>query len=79
MSVKGSIPEVRSGVKFGEGDGTISTISLGTCCVKTWFGQTAWNPAGIKVVTQELLHQPQEFDLRGGPKTCVAPASSEDS
>lgn len=52
VSVKGSIPEVRSGVKFGDGDGTIPVLSLGSMCVRGWKGKTRWNPAGIEVVTQ---------------------------
>ena len=52
VSAKGSIPEVRSGVKFGDGDGTIPVVSLGGMCVKGWKGKTRWNPAGIQVITQ---------------------------
>ena len=83
VSVKGSIPEVRSGVKFGDGDGTIPIISLGSMCVKGWKGKTKWNPSGIEVITQgqstlssqdsngvtEYKHAPETFDLRGGPMT----------
>ncbi|WRT66574.1 uncharacterized protein IL334_003533 [Kwoniella shivajii] len=69
ITVKGSLPEVRSGVKFGDGDGTIPVISLGSMCVKGWNGTTKWNPAGIEVVTQEYLHSPESLDLRGGPQT----------
>lgn len=28
-----------------------------------------YNPAGIEVVTHEILHSPQAFDPRGGPTT----------
>ena len=49
---KGATPEVRSGVKFSDGDGTIATVSLGAMCVKGWKGKTPWNPAGIEVITQ---------------------------
>jgi hypothetical protein len=52
VTLKGAIPEVRSGVKFGNGDGTIPAISLGGMCVRGWKGKTPWNPAGIKVITQ---------------------------
>jgi phospholipid:diacylglycerol acyltransferase len=52
VTVKGSIPEVRSGVKFGDGDGTIPVVSLGAMCVKGWKGKTRWNPSGMDVVTQ---------------------------
>jgi phospholipid:diacylglycerol acyltransferase len=84
VNVKGAIPEVRSGVKFGDGDGTIPVVSLGSMCVRGWKGKTPWNPAGIDVVTQggllpfesrgsadetEYKHAPESFDLRGGPQT----------
>lgn len=49
---KGATPSVRYGVKFGDGDGTIATASLGAMCVRGWKGKTKWNPAGIEVVTQ---------------------------
>lgn len=51
VSIKGTLPEVRSGVKFSDGDGTIATVGLGAMCVRGWKGKTRWNPAGIKVVT----------------------------
>jgi phospholipid:diacylglycerol acyltransferase len=52
VTLKDTVPNVRSGVKFGDGDGTIVTASLGAMCVKGWKGKTKWNPAGIEVVTQ---------------------------
>ncbi|WVR06842.1 hypothetical protein IAU60_003878 [Kwoniella sp. DSM 27419] len=69
VTVKGASPEVRSGVKFGDGDGTIPVISLGSMCLKGWNGTTKWNPAGIPIVTQEYLHSPEVLDLRGGAQT----------
>ncbi|KAG0661838.1 hypothetical protein C6P46_003729 [Rhodotorula mucilaginosa] len=48
-----AVPKVRSGVVFGDGDGT----------------RPLYNPAGIQVVTHELLHSPLAFDPRGGPTT----------
>lgn len=66
MSIKGSIPEVRSGVKFGDGDGTIPVVSLGSMCVKGWQGKTRWNPAGIPVITQGQL----EFRARAHRELC---------
>lgn len=44
--------QVRSGVKFGDGDGTIPVVSLGAMCVKGWKGETRWNPSGMEVITQ---------------------------
>ncbi|BGP52725.1 phospholipid:diacylglycerol acyltransferase [Rhodotorula sphaerocarpa] len=63
-----STPKVRSGVVFGDGDGTVSTLSLGSMCVEGW-KRPLYNPAGIEVVTHEILHSPQAFDPRGGPTT----------
>jgi phospholipid:diacylglycerol acyltransferase len=46
-------PRVKNGVKMGEGDGTVSLLSLGAMCVEGWKKGRRWNPAGIKVVTVE--------------------------
>ena len=35
INIEGS-PQVRSGVVFGEGDGTVSLLSLGSMCVDGW-------------------------------------------
>lgn len=40
-------------MKFGEGDGTVSLLSLGAMCVEGW-KRKRWNPAGMKVVTIEV-------------------------
>lgn len=45
--------QVRNGVKLGEGDGTVSLLSLGAMCVEGW-KRKRWNPAGIKVITVEV-------------------------
>ncbi|CAO1623472.1 unnamed protein product [Jaminaea pallidilutea] len=63
-----SNPKVRSGCKMGEGDGTVSLLSLGAMAVEGW-KRKRYNPAGIRVVTHELLHQPEAMDLRGGQTT----------
>lgn len=47
------IKQVRRGVKFGEGDGTVPLLSLGAMCVRGWKDQK-WNPAGIKVITKGM-------------------------
>lgn len=44
---------MRNGVKIGEGDGTVSLLSLGAMCVEGWKRQQ-WNPAGIKITTVEV-------------------------
>ena len=46
-------PPVINGVKMGEGDGTVSLLSLGAMCVEGW-KRERWNPAGIKVTTVEV-------------------------
>ena len=48
-----SLPIVKNGVNIGEGDGTVSLISLGAMCVEGWKRKT-WNPSGIKVTTVEV-------------------------
>lgn len=68
VTIEGSNPAVRRGVKFGNGDGTVPTLSLGLMCRK-WNTDKRWNPAGIPVVTQEFEHNPETFDLRGGATT----------
>ena len=49
-----AFPRVKNGVKMGEGDGTVSLLSLGAMCVEGWKKGRRWNPAGIKVVTVEV-------------------------
>ncbi|CDZ96443.1 phospholipid:diacylglycerol acyltransferase [Phaffia rhodozyma] len=68
VSTPNSVPTVRNGVKFGEGDGTVPLLSLGAMCVEGW-KRKEWNPAGIKVVTREQAHLPEALDLRGGATT----------
>ncbi|GAA5903261.1 hypothetical protein JCM8208_002257 [Rhodotorula glutinis] len=63
-----NVPRVRSGVVMGDGDGTVSLLSLGSMCVEGW-KRPRYNPAGIEVVTHEILHSPLAFDPRGGPTT----------
>lgn len=45
--------QVKNGVRIGEGDGTVSLLSLGAMCVEGWT-RKRWNPAGIKVTTVEV-------------------------
>lgn len=60
-----AVPKVNAGCDLGEGDGTVSILSLGSMCVTGW-KQKRYNPANIKVVTHEVFHVPDAFDLRGG-------------
>ena len=50
---EGATPRVVNGVKMGEGDGTVSLLSLGAMCVEGW-KRERWNPAGIRVTTVEV-------------------------
>ncbi|KAJ7782776.1 phospholipid:diacylglycerol acyltransferase [Mycena metata] len=50
---EGVEPRVRNGVKMGEGDGTVSLVSLGAMCVEGW-KRKRWNPAAISVTTVEV-------------------------
>ena len=38
---------------MGEGDGTVSLLSLGAMCVEGW-KRKRWNPGGIKIITVEV-------------------------
>lgn len=38
---------------MGEGDGTVSLVSLGAMCVEGW-KRPAWNPGEIKIITVEV-------------------------
>ncbi|KAG6899424.1 hypothetical protein C0993_010391 [Termitomyces sp. T159_Od127] len=60
--------QVQNGIKIGEGDGTVSLLSLGAMCVEGW-RRPRWNPGGIRVVTVELPHRPVSWMPRGGANT----------
>ncbi|KAE9399765.1 Lecithin:cholesterol acyltransferase [Gymnopus androsaceus JB14] len=62
------IPQIRNGVKLGEGDGTVSLLSLGAMCVEGW-KRPRWNPAGINITVVELPHRPVPSMPRGGANT----------
>ena len=47
---------------MGEGDGTVSLLSLGAMCVEGW-KRKRWNPGGIKVTTVEVPLRPKIFIL----------------
>ncbi|KAK4574166.1 phospholipid:diacylglycerol acyltransferase [Recurvomyces mirabilis] len=59
---------VDRGVIMGEGDGTVNLLSTGYMCNKGWKIKR-YNPAGIKVTTYEMPHEPDRFSPRGGPNT----------
>ncbi|KAI1609334.1 phospholipid:diacylglycerol acyltransferase [Exophiala viscosa] len=57
------------GVVFGEGDGTVNLLSTGYMCAKGWKQIKRYNPAGVKIKTYEMPHEPDRFSPRGGPNT----------
>jgi phospholipid:diacylglycerol acyltransferase len=76
-------PKILNGVNMGEGDGTVSLLSLGAMCAEGW-QRKRYNPAGIRVVTIEvrssarpgrlltppqLPHNPTPTMPRGGANT----------
>ncbi|KAG6333158.1 hypothetical protein ID866_5925 [Astraeus odoratus] len=63
-----SSSDVRNGVKMGDGDGTVSLLSLGAMCVEGW-KRKRYNPGGINVTTVELPHRPTSNIPRGGANT----------
>lgn len=60
--------EVDRGVVMGEGDGTVSLISMGYMCSKGWKIKR-YNPAGVQIKVHEMPHEPDRFSPRGGPNT----------
>ena len=60
---------VDHGVVFGEGDGTVNLLSTGYMCARGWRDIKRYNPAGVKVTTYEMPHEPERFAPRGGPNT----------
>ena len=70
VSVEGSFDayNVTAGCKDGEGDGTVALVSLGAMCAHGW-KIPRYNPGKARVITHELLHQPDTLDLRGGEGT----------
>lgn len=56
------------GVVMGEGDGTVSLLSMGYMCSRGWRIKR-YNPAGVKITVHEMLHEPDSYSSRGGPNT----------
>lgn len=53
MTNESSVPKLKNGVKIGEGDGTVSLLSLGAMCVEGW-KRKRWNPGGVQIITHEV-------------------------
>ncbi|KAF2688031.1 LACT-domain-containing protein [Lentithecium fluviatile CBS 122367] len=60
--------KVDHGVILGEGDGTVNLLSTGYMCSRGWKIKR-YNPAGVRVTTYEMPHEPDRFSPRGGPNT----------
>ncbi|KAH7064604.1 Lecithin:cholesterol acyltransferase-domain-containing protein [Macrophomina phaseolina] len=60
--------EADHGIVMGEGDGTVNILSSGYMCTKGW-KMKRYNPAGVKIKTYEMPHEPDRFSPRGGPNT----------
>ncbi|KAI9850625.1 MAG: hypothetical protein M1838_005339 [Thelocarpon superellum] len=60
--------EVDHGITLGEGDGTVSLLSLGYMCARGWHIKR-YNPAGVRITSYEMPHEPDRFSPRGGPNT----------
>ena len=60
--------DIDHGVVMGEGDGTVNLLSMGYMCAKGW-KMKRYNPAGVRMKTIEMPHEPGRFAPRGGPNT----------
>lgn len=54
---------------MGEGDGTVSLLSLGAMCVEGW-KRPRWNPAGIKITTVEVREWIMNEIILGSHRAC---------
>jgi len=64
---------ISSGIKYGDGDGSVPLISLGYICADAWQRKdSGLNPAKSRVYTREYKHE-TEFSrsdpMRGGPRS----------
>lgn len=60
--------EIDHGVVMGEGDGTVNLLSTGYMCNRGWH-MKRYNPGNSRITVVEMLHEPERFNPRGGPKT----------
>lgn len=73
LSVDDPERNIKHGMKFTDGDGSVPLVSLGYICGDAWTRKdSGMNPGGTKVVTVEYKNQ-QEFTpddpFRGGPRS----------
>jgi len=69
--VEDAVENIQYGAKMGDGDASVSIVSLGYVCADEWRRTDgSMNPSKIPVVTREYRHQ-EEFvmddPIRGGP------------
>lgn len=73
MGVDDPQRQIRHGIRFTDGDGSVPLLSLGYMCADAWTRKdSGLNPSGTDVTTLEYKHQ-QEFTaddpFRGGPRS----------
>ena len=59
---------VSGGIAYGDGDGSVPLISLGSACAFFWKKRT-WNPSGMSTTLREVVDDPSSVQdvFRGGP------------
>lgn len=68
VSIANENPQGGESVLLGEGDGTVSILTHSMC--HKWAEENSYyNPGNSEVITVELPHMPDVFDLRGGADT----------
>ncbi|KAK9457668.1 Lecithin:cholesterol acyltransferase-domain-containing protein [Dipodascopsis uninucleata] len=68
VSIAAAAVDYGDPVVMGEGDGTVSLITHSMC--HRWRDPgSKFNPGNSKVTIVEMPHEPERFDVRGGPKT----------
>ena len=64
---------IKHGMRFTDGDGSVPLLSLGYICSDAWTRKdSGLNPSGTKVVTREYAHQAEfttDDPFRGGPRS----------
>ncbi|KAJ1657558.1 phospholipid:diacylglycerol acyltransferase [Dispira simplex] len=70
VSMSGLTKDTDTGIRIGDGDGTVPLLSLGYMCVNGW-QQDRYNPAQMPIITREYRHNPTHIikGLRGGRET----------
>jgi phospholipid:diacylglycerol acyltransferase len=64
---------IKHGMRFSDGDGSVPLLSLGYICADAWTRKdSGLNPSGTKVVTLEYKNQAEfvaDDPFRGGPRS----------